>query len=529
MQNINEKIWNTETKKDLLWNAIIILVFSVAVLLWGQIKSVNFCDEVYSYILSNSQNEFLAFQLEGNHWYENGDTIHIMAAEHGFDFRQVMINNKGDVHPPIYYFVIHFLSVLCAGSISKWIGIAANWIFGAVTLLCLYTLMKKLTNSRIPAVLMCAIFITSPALISMTMFLRMYAMFSMWVALFVLVSYQIYYHEKQWAYYVALCAITFGGFLTQYYFAVFCVLFTVFFGINKAIIDKQWKCFMTYVASLAMAVVLATLFWKTWIKHMFSGYLGGAVKNNAFDLSKFGNSIKYGLVHLFTLMYNRLAWVMGLLLLGMVIYLVVKKVKEVRYVLTLILTAVLYSMAIMHLTPTHLLSYRYFFPVVVIAYCAMVLATYWTCKTVLPTLDTKVFLAVGIAFCVLNCVRPMYDQDAVMYVDLRGTYRANMQILEDVKDIPWIYYGYENSTMTELMYDSTMASRFIMVNAMTPFDDDAFLKNNCEFILFTSGPEAYFGEDVFTSLDQWFEGSLDYEELTNKGNMTVYKVTHRYQ
>ena len=512
-------------KRDLLFIAGLLAVFAISFFLWGKIKSVNFCDEIYSYILSNSMNEFLSFQLTGDHWYVDGETRGILAAVDGFQFRQVMLNNKGDVHPPVYYFAMHFLSVLRPASVSKWIGLLVNFGAALVSIICVYILIKQITGSVAASVLSCLVYISSPAVISMNMFIRMYAMFSMWVLLFVLTAYNIYKNEKNWLLYPALFAVTVCGFLTQYYFAVFCVLFTCCYCINK-LQQRRFGNVCCFVGSLVAAVVCATVLWPTWIKHMFSGYLGGAVTQNAFDFSKIFSSIKYGFVHLFTLMYNKLNFVCAILLLVMIVFLIINKCRQIRIILSLIITAVLYSIAVVHLTPTHLLSYRYFFPVVVIAYIAFVLSLYYVGEVLSGKGVKYMFVCAAGLLVVLNFARPLYDLDAVSYVDRKGDYRAAQKVLEDVSDIPWIYYGYENSTMTELLYDSTMSAKFIMVNALTPFDDKEFTDKDSEFILFAGDENSYFDENVFDSLANWFKGELNYEELTHKGYMTVYKVTH---
>lgn len=526
---------------DILLMIIIITLFSGVFLYWGNLKSVNFCDEIYTYILSNSDSEFLTFQLEPGRWYENGETIHILSAENGFRFNQVMLNNKGDVHPPMYYFVIHILSVINAGSCSKWIGLAANWCFAVVSLIILYALIKHITGKRFLSLAACFVYISSPAVISTNMFLRMYGMFSMWVLLFVYISYWLYQEKaistgKRMGLYAALAAVTFFGFLTQYYFAVFCVIFTFFFCLYK-LVKKQWKTILFYIGSLVAAVAAATVFWKTWVRHMFSGYLGGSVLENAFNFTKIIDDVKYGCIHLFTLMYNRLGLIAGLLLLAAMIYMLVKKDKRIRYVFILIVTAVGYSIAVVHLTPAHLLSYRYFFPVTVIAYLAAILAVYCLAEDLFKEKILNLFggsIAIplnclGIVFClvlsVLNFIRPVYDKDAITYVDTKGSYAREMEILDANKDLPWIYFGYENATMTELLYDSTMSAKFIMVNYDFPFVDDEYTKNDCEVILFVE-TGSYFEEDAFTNMKQWFEGELEFELLTNKGFMSVYKVTH---
>ena len=520
---MKEKGWTI----DIAVVAAILIIFTGVFICWGTIKSVNFCDEIYAYILSNSDNEFLTYQLESQRWYSGEEINRILSATDGFHFGQVMLNNKGDVHPPMYYFVIHFLSVLCTGSSSKWIALAANWLFAVVSLIVLYALIEQITGKRLISICACLIYITSPAVVSTNMFLRMYGMFSMWVLLFVYVTWLLEKKtdgEKKWHLYVLLGAVTFFGFLTQYYFAVFCVIFTFFYCLYQ-LFTKKWRRCLVYVGSLAASVVVATLFWRTWLRHMFSGYLGGAVKDNAFQFGKLFNSIRYGFEHMFTLMYNRLGILAALILAAAVIFLIIKKDKHLKYILSLFLTALFYSIAVVHLTPLHLLSYRYFFPVVVIAYIAEILAVYFCLDYLVRNKSTMITAVLCLILTVLNVIRPIYDKDSVLYVDLRGSYRAQMALLDDNKHIPWIYFGYENAMMTELMYDALMADQFIMVNYDSEFMDAEFTNRNFEFLVFAETGTPY-ETDALLYVEACFPGELEITQLTEKGLLNVYKVRH---
>lgn len=523
MENFISALKKDTILKDILLLASIIIFFTISIILWGKIKCVSFCDEIYTYILSNSDNEFLTFQLEPGRWYLNGETGNILSAKDGFDFVQVMLNNKGDVHPPMYYFVIHFLSVLKSGSCSKWIGLFANWMFSVISLIVMYLLVCQVTGYRGIAYGMCLVYISSPAVISMNMLIRMYAMFSMWVLLFVYLLYQIYNGKKTVLMYVSLAGVTFFGFLTQYYFSIICILLSCFYGMY-CLLKKQWKDILVYVGSLLAAVVAATLFWKTWIRHMFSGYLGGTVVKNAFNFAKIIDDIRYGFIHLFTLMYGKLGIVAGVLLLATAIYLIIKKDKRVYPIMTLIGTACLYSIAVVHLTPTHLLSYRYFYPVVVMAYLGEFFLIYfamekiWTKRAVLFTVVLCLVLS-G-----LNFVRPLYDKDSVSYVDLNGRYAEVMGILEENSQIPWLYFGYENSVMAELFYDSLIAEKFMVLNNDTPFTDKQYTEQNCQLLLFVQEGSS-FESDAFIYLEQYFSGQLVYEPITRVGGLIAYRIT----
>lgn len=510
--------------KDAFLLMAIIVFFTISFILWGNIKCVNFCDEIYTYILSNSDSEFLTFQLEPGRWYLDGETNEILSANRGFDFAQVMLNNKGDVHPPMYYFVIHILSVLVAGSSSKWIGLAANWIFAVISLIILYAFMRQITGKRAIAACMCLVYIASPAIISTNMLIRMYAMFSMWVFLFLYILYWIYKGKKNVWMYLSLAAVTFFGFLTQYYFAIICVLLSVFYCVNL-LIKKQWKAIVAYIGSLVGAVIVATVFWRTWIKHMFSGYLGGAVVENAFNFGKIIDDFKYGFVHLFTLMYGKLGIVVGLILLAAVIYLLIKKDKRVYPALSVIATALIYSIAVVHLTPTHLLSYRYFYPVVLMAYLGEFFLIYIALENLAKSRYVVVTVTLCLIFVGLSFMRPLYDEDSVSHVDLSGRHGALMELLGEHAQIPWFYYGYENAVMAELFYDSMMAERFMVLNNDTPLTDKQYLEQDCQLLLFVQ-EATFFERDAFANFKQYFSGQLVYEPIAHIGKMVVYKVTH---
>lgn len=510
--------------KDTLLLMTIIVLFTISFILWGKIKCVNFCDEIYTYILSNSDNEFLTFQLEPGRWYLNGETNQILSANEGFDFAQVMLNNKGDVHPPMYYFVIHFMSVLVSGSSSKWIGLAANWIFAVITLIFLFVFICQVTGYRSLAYAMCLVYVSSPAIISMNMLIRMYAMFSMWVFLFLYILYWIYKGKKNVLMYFLLAAVTFLGFLTQYYFAIICILISFFYGIN-CLLKRQWKEIFVYAGSLAAAVIAATVFWKTWIKHMFSGYLGGAVVENAFNFAKIIDDIRYGFIHLFTLMYGRLGVAAGVLLLAAAVCLIIKKDKRIYPVMTLIATALIYSIAVVHLTPVHLLSYRYFFPVVLMAYLGEFFLIYFALENLLKKHCVVLTIALCLIVAGLNFIRPLYDKDSVSYVDLHGRYADLMELLGDNSQIPWIYYGYENAVMAELFYDSMMAEKFMVLNNDTAFTDRQYTEQSSQLLLFVQEGTS-FERDAFLNFRQYFSGTLVYEPITRIGKMVVYKVTH---
>lgn len=524
MNRFMDKIKQNKKIQDVLFIILILAVFTISFIVWGNKKCISFCDEVYTYILSNSDSEFLINQLEPNRWYVDGEVGNILSATEGFQFHQVMVNNKGDVHPPMYYFVIHFLSVLNPGNCSKWIALFANWMFSVVSLIVLYQFIKELTGSRAISCCMGVIYIASTAIVSMNMLLRMYSMFSMWTILFIYILYKLWQDSGRYWAYAALALITFFAFLTQYYFAVFCVLISGCYGIY-CIVKKKWKELFLYAGGLVCGVILATVFWKTWIRHMFSGYLGGAVMENAFNFARILDDFKYAFLHLFTLMFGPVTcWIVGIALVVGIVVLFVKKDNHVWGILALALTAFGYSVAVEHLTPAYLLNYRYFFPVLAIMYMAILLLVYYVARQFIKK-PVNVTIAFSVLFALLSLVLPLYEPNAVSYVDVYGKYSQSLETLAENSDVPWVYFGYENSAMADLIYNSLMSKKFMLINYDSTFDEPEYTQNNSELLLFAEAG-TNFEQDAKDKMQEVLGGKVEFVRLTNVGELIAYKVIH---
>lgn len=147
------------------YNRYIMLMISIAVTLsvciyWGVEKSGMFIDEIYSYGLSNGYyTPFIRSVKDG----EMTDKIlskqemidYVTVGENdAFKFDSVYYNQTKDVHPPLFYWILHLCSSLNKGSFSKWIGLGLNYIIYALILVMLYKLGMKLFGSRKNAAMM---------------------------------------------------------------------------------------------------------------------------------------------------------------------------------------------------------------------------------------------------------------------------------------------------------------------------------------------------------------------------------------
>lgn len=94
-------------------------------------------DEIFTYGLSNHNNGITMKPQRAPYSYAPAINAYLeyMTVEKGeeFQFSNVWANQAQDVHPPLYYSIIHFLSSLYSGKFTKWIAGGVNILFMLLT------------------------------------------------------------------------------------------------------------------------------------------------------------------------------------------------------------------------------------------------------------------------------------------------------------------------------------------------------------------------------------------------------------
>lgn len=92
-------------------------------------------DELLSFTLSNNDTGWMHF--EDGRKYNSEDLFESQFAaqtDRRFDYTTVWNNQAGDVHPPLYYAILHTICSLTPQRISKWQPAIINFIFALLTL-----------------------------------------------------------------------------------------------------------------------------------------------------------------------------------------------------------------------------------------------------------------------------------------------------------------------------------------------------------------------------------------------------------
>lgn len=101
----------------------------------------------------------------------------------------------------------------------------------------------------------------------------MYLLLTLWTVLFVYINFLLWKNDKNYKLYAYLCAVTFCGFMTQYYFIIFAFFISACFFLSKLLL-KAYKAVAAYTIAMFGTLSVAVLYYPAALSHIFSGYRG---------------------------------------------------------------------------------------------------------------------------------------------------------------------------------------------------------------------------------------------------------------
>ena len=207
-----------------------------------------FIDEQWSFILSNSY--YFPFIGDASNYFDRWLTNdffynHMVAMkEHLFSYDSVWYNQKNDVHPPLYYFILHTICSIFPLSYSKWFGFIPNIVCFIVSQIFLFKSANILFNDIdynkkfILSICVCIFFGYSLGCINTAIIIRMYMMFTMFTIAALYINLYIIKNcishvcscKKFFINCICLYFVYFLGILTQYLFAIPAFFISLYFA-----------------------------------------------------------------------------------------------------------------------------------------------------------------------------------------------------------------------------------------------------------------------------------------------------------
>lgn len=292
-----------EKKKFLISFMVIGAVLMAAAFYFCTQKQGFHEDELYTYYSTACT---YGFYVEDGEWMDR-DTIRdefVVLPGEQFQYGLVKQIQSWDVHPPMYYWVFHTVASLVPGVFSKWIGLSVNLFFHGINLI-LLTYMSYLAGGRDirTAYFTTLVFGLTPAAMSGVVFIRMYEMLTTFVLLCAVLHVREVQRQRAGTkreeraafgrFLLCMAAVTYTGFLTQYYYFIFLFYMAFGFGVWLLWRDRNARRFLWYGMSQGAALGLAYLTYPCCLGQMFRGQRGAQATRNFFDLSNTFTRIRF--------------------------------------------------------------------------------------------------------------------------------------------------------------------------------------------------------------------------------------------
>lgn len=270
----------------------IVILSVINMVYWASKKEGYYGDELYSYEFVcqteyPSINENRGDNIYINHWHDSSyfQDYFIVSEGEQFDFTGVYNSIKTDVHPPVYYWLLHLACSFCMNSFSKWSGIILNIVFFVISLIVLFLLVREISESAIAQLATCLLYGISVGAVSNGVFIRMYMVLTCATLMFTL------FHAKLWnlkentlfktriKIYIGIFLTTIFGILTQYYFIIFAFFMCIVWW-GYLLIRRNFRLMIEYTSVMIGGLISSYLLWPRMYFQIFKGYRGEEAFNN---------------------------------------------------------------------------------------------------------------------------------------------------------------------------------------------------------------------------------------------------------
>lgn len=219
-----------------------------------------------------------------------------LSKDNYLNLTSVYLNQANDNHPPIFYILVHFSTMLFGGKFSMYSVFVVNIIAFILSCFVIKRIFKILDkeNMTIPTLILYGLCMGT---ISMVIYQRMYMLLTLFVLLYFYYNIKIYKNKFEITRIdiVKLGLITIGGFLTQYFFAtyalgMFLVMAIKMFKDGKKDILKKY-----IIMHIAYAAIGIMLFPSSIYHLLFSGRGITSIGENNYLTSffKYINQLNY--------------------------------------------------------------------------------------------------------------------------------------------------------------------------------------------------------------------------------------------
>lgn len=278
-----------QRQKVLLIGLLVIMMTAFLFVLYFANRKAGFHeDEYYSYYSTNYSQ---GWSVPDGEWLEreNYENEFMVLLNERFQYGLVKEVQSWDVHPPMYYWVLHTVCSFWPEVFTKWQGLTVNIICYLLSIVLVFlcgNLLYRDSSKWYFTLVCCAAFAFSPAMLSSVMFIRMYSLLSMWIllSLFLHILAVKRGNFLEWKVLLPAMVVVYCGFLTHYYFMIFQFFLTASVCSVLFFVLKRWKEAILYGCSILSAIIMGIITFPACLGQMFRGQRGAEATSNFFDI-----------------------------------------------------------------------------------------------------------------------------------------------------------------------------------------------------------------------------------------------------
>ena len=255
---------------------LVLGVFAVLLIVFSTVyckKRIHF-DELFSYGSANTPYSYSSM-VPMNEWVDAKEMFSDYLCVNNndrFDYSMVWENQSQDVHPPLYYAIIHTICSFCPNYFSIWIAIGINIVFFVLTIPAVYGITHLICGSHRLSLAVSFSFCCSNLMVDLALFLRMYILLcciTMWMLLYMLK----WLNDKKRSDLLFVYLLVYLGALVHYYSLIF-TFFLVLGSIIYLIYNKQTQYLIKYIIGYFAVGIVYLISYPASIKHILFGYRG---------------------------------------------------------------------------------------------------------------------------------------------------------------------------------------------------------------------------------------------------------------
>ncbi len=321
-------------KREIIIILIFLILQTIVFIIAGINKSYIHMDEAYSFGLASydkidiQDNSDFYNTWHNKEYYEDYLTVNDNERN---NFLPVYENQKNDVHPPLYYFVLRTAMGFNLDSYSKWSGIIVNIIIYVFITIFMYLIIKKLLYGvdkyKEKSAILALISSLTLSSINNAIYIRMYALSTLNITITTYLHMKLL--DEKTANYKLLLSIGVSallGSLTHYYYLFYLAILFIMFVI-KYLKERNYKELGKYTGTILLAGIISLIIFPYSVQHMFFGYRGKGAISNLTNISEFIRSIALYVLKIDIYAFNNILFIILIFIFGVIIYKKAKKIK----------------------------------------------------------------------------------------------------------------------------------------------------------------------------------------------------------